>query len=130
LRRWTCGLTGHGSRDADTTWFRQCLQPRGYVDPVAVDVVFFGDHVSEIDADAEPDALLIGHLGFPISHRALDLYRATDRIYYARKFHQHAVAGVLYNATTVFRDLRINQLAKMSFEAFVRAFLIRPISRE
>jgi hypothetical protein len=48
----------------------------------------------------------------------------------ARKFHQRAVAGGLDDAATVLRDLRINKLTAMGFEAFERPFLVRPRRRE
>ena len=118
------------TRDADAAWLGQSLQSRRDVDAVAIDVVTIGYHIAKINSGAEGDALVFGCRCVTVDHCSLDLCGAADRIDNARKFHQHAVAGVLYNATTVFRDLRINQLAKMSFEAFVRAFLIRPISRE
>jgi hypothetical protein len=49
---------------------------------------------------------------------------------HARKFHQRAVAGGLDDTATVLRNLRINKLTAMRFEAFERPFLVRPISRE
>jgi hypothetical protein len=36
------------------------------------------------------------------------------------------VAGVLYDLATVFRDLRIDQLAEVALEPFIRPFLILP----
>jgi len=42
-----------------------------------------------------------------------------------RKFHQHAVAGSLHDATAVFPDLRIDELAAMRLETLERPFLVR-----
>jgi len=42
------------------------------------------------------------------------------------KFHQHAVAGGLDDGAVMFADFRIEELAAQRFEAFERAFLIRP----
>src|SRR6516165_3277732 len=48
------------------------------------------------------------------------------RIDDAGKLHQHAVAGGLDDPATVLGDLRIEELAAQGFEAFERAFLVRP----
>jgi hypothetical protein len=86
----------------------------------------FRDHVAEVDADAEPDAALFGHVWLSISHPALDLNCTPHGIHNTGKLREHAVAGVLHDATAVFRDLRIDQVPKMSREPFVRALLILP----
>src|ERR1700730_14096033 len=47
-----------------------------------------------------------------------------NRIDHALELRQEAVARVLYDPAPVFPYLRIDQLPEMSFEAFVRPFLI------
>ena len=101
------------------------LQPRRDIDAVAEDVVAIDDDVAEIDPDPEPDPAVLGHTGLAIDHRALQLGGAADRVDDAREFHQHPVAGRLDDAAGVLADLRIDQLAAMRLEAFVRAFLVR-----
>jgi hypothetical protein len=54
----------------------------------------------------------------------LQLGGTAHRVDDAREFRQQAVAGVLYDAATVLRDLRIDQFAQMRPQAFVGAFLI------
>jgi hypothetical protein len=88
--------------------FRQCLQPRGYIDPIAINVIRFGNHVAEVDADAEPDPTLFAHLGLAPDHAALHLHGATHRINHTRELGQEAVAGVFHDAAPVLRDLGIN----------------------
>src|SRR3954471_12188033 len=47
-----------GAGDDHPTWGRELLEPGGDVDPVAIEVaVGLADHVAQVDADAEPDAL-------------------------------------------------------------------------
>ena len=116
--------------DANASRLSQRLQPRRDVHPIAVDVVWFSDHVAQVDADAKPYAPLLGHRGFALDHPALDLRSAADRVHHARKLREEAVAGVLYDPTAVFDDFRLDQLPEMPLEPFVRAFLIRPIRRE
>ena len=100
--------------------------PRRDIHPVAENVVLFNDHVAEVDADAEPDPPLLGHVGLAVAHSSLDLRGAPHGIYNARKFHQETVASIFYDPAPVLRDLRIDQFAEMRFEPFVRPLLIQP----
>src|SRR4051812_6601003 len=97
------------ARDADAAWLCECLQPRGDVDAVAVDVVAIGDHVSKIDPDAERNALFLELSGVPVDDCPLHLDRAAHRINHARKFREHAVAGGLDNTTAMLLDFRIDK---------------------
>jgi hypothetical protein len=54
----------------------------------------------------------------------LDCRGATQRIDGAGKFHKHAIASGLDDATTMRGDLRVDQLAAMRLELFVRPFLV------
>ena len=108
-----------GSRSRDVVvnacWRRtprrlgQGFDPRGDVDAVAVDVVALDDHVAEIDADAQLDAVVRRDIRVPLGHRLLHLDRAAHRIDDAGKLHQHAVAGGLDDAAVVLGDLRIDE---------------------
>ena len=110
--------------DADAARLGQRLQPRGDIDAVAVDVVAIGDHVAEVDADAEGDALVLGDVGIAVGHRPLYLDRAAHRIHHAGKFHQHPVTGGLNDASVMFLDLGIDKLSTMRLETFERSFLV------
>jgi hypothetical protein len=102
----------------------QGFDPRSDVDPIAINVIGLDDDVAEIDADAQLDAAVRADTRVPFGHRLLHHDRAADRIDNAGKLHQHAVAGGLDDATAVFGDLRIEELAAQRLEAFVRALLI------
>ena len=65
----------------------------------------------------------------PLGHRLLHFDRAAHRIDDAGKLHQQAVAGGLDDAAVVLGDLRIDEVAAQRFEAFERAFLVRPRTR-
>ena len=104
----------------------QGFDPRGDVDAVAIEVVALDDHIAEIDADAQLDAVVRRDARVPLGHRLLHLDGAAHRIDDAGKFHQHAVAGGLDDAAVVLGDLRIEELAAQRFEAFERALLVRP----
>ena len=95
-------------------------------DAVAIEVVALDDHIAEIDPDAQFDAALRRDTGVPLGHHLLHRDRAAHRIDDAGKLHQQAVAGGLDDAAMVLGDLRIEKLMAQRFEAFERAFLVRP----
>ena len=56
----------------------------------------------------------------------MQLGRAAQRVDHARELDQQAVAGGFVNTASVLGDLRIDELPTQRFEAFQRAFLVRP----
>jgi|SRR6516164_7879884 hypothetical protein len=102
----------------------QCLQTRRDIDAITEDVVFLNDHVTEVDANAEPDPALFGHFRLTVDHPALDLDRTAHGIDHARELGKEAVAGVFHGAAAVFSDFRINYLAEVGLKAAMRAFLV------
>jgi hypothetical protein len=117
-------LVVDGGGDADAAARGELLQPRGDVDPVAVDVALVEDDVAEIDADAELDAPLFRHVGIAPAHAVLDLDGAPDRVGDALELDQHAVAGGLDDPAVVLGDGRIDQLDAVGTQARKRALLV------
>jgi hypothetical protein len=105
--------------DADPARLGQGLQSRRDIHPIAEDVVLLDNHVAEIDADAEPDASLLRHLRLAVEHPTLDLHSAAHGVHHTGEFREEPVAGVLYDPAPVLRDLRIDQLPEIGFEALV-----------
>jgi hypothetical protein len=115
--------------DANPARLRQGLQSRRDVHPVAEDVLI-GDHIPEIDADAELDPLLRRGARVALAHSPLHLHRGPHRVHDSRELGKEAVAGVLDDAAAVFGDLRLDQLPKVRFDPFVRPSSSAPIRRE
>jgi hypothetical protein len=86
--------------------------------------MLLNDHVAEVDPRAKRDPALFRHVGLSIYHRTLDLNSAAHGIDDARELGKKAIAGVLDDAAPVLGDLRINQLAEMRPQAFVRTLLV------
>src|SRR5438552_17360858 len=113
-------LISYYSRYANPAGVSQPLQPGGYIDPIAIDVIRFGDHVTEVDADPEGDALVLWRVRISVGHSALDLDSAPDSIDHARKLSQKAVAGVLHDPASMLLALRVDQLPEVRLQPFVR----------
>ena len=115
----------HHPASANPTRFRQGFEPSGYIDTVAEDILRFDNYIAEVDPYTEADAFVFRHFDIAVDHPALHVNRAANRIHDTAEFHQHAVAGVFYDAPAVLFDLRIDQLAKKYLEALVRPLLVR-----
>src|SRR6266404_8506680 len=90
-------LVPHNPTDADPAGLVEALQSRRHVDPVAVDVVRFGNHISKINPNPEGDPLVLRRFRIALSHPPLDLGSAPHRFHDAGKLRQHSVASVLNN---------------------------------
>src|SRR5271166_3709029 len=73
----------------------QGFDPCGDIDAVAIEVIALDDHVAEIDADAQLDAVVRRGAAVALRHRLLHFDRTAHGIDDAAKFHQHPVAGGL-----------------------------------
>ena len=100
-------LIPHDAADTDPARLGEGFEPRGDVDAIAKDVVVVDDDVAEIDADAEFDALALGHIGVALGYPALDLGRTAHRIDDALELDEHPVAGGLDDAAATFGDLGV-----------------------
>ena len=118
-------LIANHPADADPAWLGQGFEPCRDIHTVAENALALGDHVAQVDTDAELDPLLGRDALILLGHAALDLDGAPNGIDHARKLGKEAVAGVFYDTAAVFADLRIDQLLEVGFEPLVGAFLVR-----
>ena len=111
------GRTG----DHDPARLGQLLEAGGDVDPVAIDVPVLDDHVSEVDPDAEADALRLGHVRLSPRHAALDRDRARHSVDHGCELVERAVAHELDDAPAVLGDERLDELLAVRIQPGERA---------
>jgi hypothetical protein len=114
----------HSSRHTDATRERQRLQPRSNVYAIAINVIFFNDNVAHVDTHAKLNPFILKYVGIARGHTALNFDSATYRIDNTAELHQHAVAGVLNDPSTVFGDFGFDERAKMVLQLDVCALLV------
>src|SRR5262245_4048342 len=119
-------LISHHATNADPAGRRQGFEPRGDIDPVAIDIPLIVHDVAEIDANAELDPLIHRHLGIAHSHLALGVDGAPHRVYDTRELDQEAIAGNSDDTAAVLLDHRIGDFAAQHPQPFERALLIYP----
>ena len=100
------------------------LKASCYVDSVAVDIVDSGDDVTEINADAQFNAMRIQDLGIPLSHRLLQRDGASHRLNRTREFHQNAVAFDPYNPPGMSLDAWPNHVLQYTLQTAPRSDLV------
>src|SRR4030095_5297681 len=110
--------------DEDPTGLGERFDARRDVDPIAKYIVAVDDDVTDVDADAELDLLLRRHPGIALGHAALQVHRAADGIDDAPELQQQDIAGGLDDATVVFGDLGVDQLAAMGSQRLQRAAFV------
>jgi hypothetical protein len=117
-------LVAHGLRHADAAGRSKRLQPGRDVDAVAEDVVAFGDHVAEVDADAELEPVVCRRQRIAAGERALDRNGAAQRCIGAAELGQEPVTGRFHDAAAIRGNGRIDDLAAHRAQARERARVI------
>src|ERR1700737_3372763 len=82
--------------------------------------------IADIDPHPELDAAIGRHIGISLRRLALHFDGATYRVDDARKLDKQAVARSLDDATAMFLDFGVGQLAPKRLQPRERPFLIRP----
>src|SRR6266581_7920555 len=85
-------LVADGPSDVYFAGFGEPFQAGGDVDAVAVYVAIIGDHITGIDADAQPDAVIAIRRGFMCAQPPLYVEPAANRVCRAVEFDEEAVA--------------------------------------
>src|SRR5215475_13343291 len=118
-------LIAHVAADADPSRLRQGFQARRDVDAVAIDVFVINDDVAYVQTNPKLDTPLWRNLHIALGHLPLDIDSTAYAVDDAGKLDQHAVARRLDNASTVFRDLGIDDRASVTLEYGQCAFFIQ-----
>ena len=88
-------------RHANAARLGDAFKPRGDIDAVTEDVVVIKNDVTDVDADAEFDPLILRYSGILLGHTALHFNRTSHRINCAGKLDQHTVTGCLDDAAAM-----------------------------
>jgi hypothetical protein len=86
------------------------LQSYRDVDLVSKDVMRFDDHVADIDADPEGNALIFRIAVCNLKDAGLEPGRGPNRFDGTRKLGQEPVAGILDDTTSVLSDCRLDSV--------------------
>ena len=99
------GIIGH----AHPARFGDAFKAGSNIDAVAEDIIIIKNDVTDMNADAEFDPLILRHGGILLGHAALEFNRAAHRIDGAGKLDQHSVARSLDDVTAMRRDCGVDK---------------------
>ncbi|MFO0997764.1 MAG: hypothetical protein U1F33_13870 [Alphaproteobacteria bacterium] len=94
------------------------------IDAITVNVAALDDHVADVDADAELDALTLRDICVPRGHPSLDLNGAGDGIDDARELDECAIAHQLDDPPAARCDRGVDEVPAVGLEALERADLV------
>ena len=102
----------------------ESFQASGNIHAIAENVITVNDDVTDIDANSEYDAPVLGYIRIAADHGALDDHSVPDRVDDAGKFDQRAIACRFDDAAMMEGNCRVDHLTAMGFQRFQGADLI------
>jgi len=113
-------------RDADTARLCNPFETHCNIDPVTKDIVLFDNDITDVNADAELDPLVLRHVDILFGHAALNFVGTSDRVDHAGELSDSAVSGILDDTTVMLRDFGIEKRPSKRFQSRQRAFFVYP----
>jgi hypothetical protein len=105
-------MVAHRARDADTTDRTDGLQPGCYVYATAVNIRAVREDITDIDADAKPDAPVGRLVAVKLRHTALHRNRAAYRRGGAGELEEQGIPRSIHEPAVVLAQFRLDQVAK------------------
>ena len=95
----------------DATRLSNRFQPRGDVDAVTENIVIIDNDVTDVNADAKFDPLVLRQGGILLGHLALDIRRTAHRINGTGKLDQQPIASGLDDPSAMGGDRGIDKFS-------------------
>jgi hypothetical protein len=112
--------------DADAARLSNSLQPHRNIDPVTKDIVLFDNDITDVNADAEFDLLVLRHVDILFGHAALNFVGTSHGVDHAGELGNSAVPGILDNTSVMLSDFGIENRSSKRFQSRQRAFFVDP----
>ena len=116
------GIVGN----ANPTRFCDPFETHCNIDPITKDIIVCDDNITDVNADAKFDPLVLRHIGILLRHAALDFVGASDGIDDAGELNESAVPGILDDTSVMLSDFGIEKRLSESFQLRQRAFFVDP----
>jgi hypothetical protein len=112
--------------DANTTRFCDPFETHCNIDAITKDIIVFDDNITDVNADAKFDPLVLRHIGILLCHAALDFVGTAYGVDHAGELNERAVPGILDDPSAMIGDFGIKKRLSKSFQLRQRAFFVDP----
>ena len=112
--------------NANPTRFCDPFETHCNIDPVTKDIIVFDDNITDVNADAKFDPLVLRHIGILFRHAALDFVGTSHGVDHAGELNESAVPGILDDTSVMLSDFGIEKRLSESFQLRQRAFFVDP----
>jgi hypothetical protein len=112
-------------RNADTAGLSDPFETHCNIDPVTKDIVFFDNDITDVNADAELDPLVLRRVDILFGHATLNFVGTSYRVDRAGELSNSAVPGILDDTTVMLGDFGIEKRPSNRFQSRQRAFFAR-----
>jgi hypothetical protein len=116
------GIVGN----ADPTRLCDPFETHCNIDTITKDIIVCDDNITEVNADAKFDPLVLRHIGISFCHAALDVVGTSHGVDHAGELNESAVPGVLDDTSVMLSDFGIEKRLSESFQSRQRAFFVDP----
>ena len=113
-------------RNADTARLCDPFETHRNIDPVTKDIIVFDNNITDVNADAKFDPLVLRHIGILFGHAALDFVGTSHGVDHAGELNESAVPGILDDTSVMLSDFGIEKRLSESFQLRQRAFFVDP----
>ena len=96
------------------------------IDPITKDIILFDDDITDVNADAKFDPLVLRHIDILFGHAALNFVGTSHGVDHAGELDESAVPGILDDTSVMLSDFGIEKRLSESFQLRQRAFFVDP----
>ena len=113
-------------RNADTARLCNPFETHRNIDPITKDIVLFDNNITDVNADAEFDPLVLRHVDVLFGHAALNFVGTSHGVDHAGELGNSAVPGILDDTSVMLSDFGIENRSSKRFQSRQRAFFVYP----